>query len=188
MFNANRSMIFVDGENLIQRYQDSLKAGATPSAGVCHIDNALLWHPKLTTQMRDIKRISYYTTYTGDAIAIKTLIAQIADTTYGFLEGLEHPPSQMGRLVPHVFTKERKSAKTKSVDINLTIDALRHTYNDTLDTAYICSGDGDYLPLITEIMRQGKRVIVWAFSSGLNPQLPSAADGFANLDKYFFRT
>ena len=44
------------------------------------------------------------------------------------------------------------------------------------------TGDGDYIPLIQEIMRQGKQVIVGALSNGLNPKLRVVADNFIDLD------
>lgn len=86
-----------------------------------------------------------------------------------------------GRLCPHVLKKEKNSQKTKSVDINITTDTLRHTYNDSLDTLFLLSGDGNYIPLIQEVMRQGKRVAVGAFSNGLNQTLLHIADGFLDL-------
>lgn len=58
---------------------------------------------------------------------------------------------------------------------------------DGTRTKSFFSADGDYLPLIQEIMRQGKQVNLGAFSSGLNPQLPVAVDNFYDLDEIFLR-
>ncbi len=91
-----------------------------------------------------------------------------------------------GTLNPHIFKKENRSQKTKSVDINITIDALRHTYNNSVDGIYLFSGDGDYLPLIKEIMRQGKQVTIGVFSKGFNSVLQYECDDFINLDQIFF--
>ena len=49
----------------------------------------------------------------------------------------------------------------------------------------IFSGDGDYIPLIEEIMRQGIETQVFAFSSGCNSQLRYVPDDFIEIDKYF---
>lgn len=70
---------------------------------------------------------------------------------------------------------------------SLTIDALRHTYNDSMDILYFISGDGDYVPLVQEVMRQGKKVIVGALSDGLNPELRRIPDEFIDLDRVFFK-
>jgi uncharacterized LabA/DUF88 family protein len=51
---------------------------------------------------------------------------------------------------------------------------------------YLASGDGDYLPLLQEVMRRGKQVEVLAFSSGLNEQLTYSVDRFLSLDEVFF--
>jgi uncharacterized LabA/DUF88 family protein len=55
-----------------------------------------------------------------------------------------------------------------------------------MDILFLLAGDGDYIPLIEEVMRQGKQVHLGAFSDGLSPRLPHIADEFVDLDKYFF--
>jgi uncharacterized protein (TIGR00288 family) len=85
-----------------------------------------------------------------------------------------------------VFKKLRSSQKTRNVDINLTIDVMRFAYSDAVDTIHLVSGDGDYLPLIQDVMRRGKEVVVSALSSGLNPKLVDTPDLFISLDSYFF--
>jgi uncharacterized LabA/DUF88 family protein len=89
-------------------------------------------------------------------------------------------------VCPRVFKKESKSKKNKLVDISVTIDALRHSYHRHVDAIWLFSGDGDYLPLIKEIMRNGTQVWLGAFSDGLNPALPRAVDRFIVLDSWFF--
>ncbi|MCP2729609.1 hypothetical protein [Limnofasciculus baicalensis] len=42
------------------------------------------------------------------------------------------------------------------------------------------------IPVINEVMRQGKKVIIWAFSSGLNQQLIYTPDEFKSIDCLFF--
>lgn len=48
------------------------------------------------------------------------------------------------------------------------------------------TGDGDYLPTIHEVMRQGVRVYVGSFSLGLDVRLRTQADEFLNLDQMRF--
>ena len=91
-----------------------------------------------------------------------------------------------GHLLPHVFKKPSKSQKTASVDINITIDVLRHCYHKDVEAVCILTGDGDYIPLIEEAMRTGTGLFVGAFSKGLNERLRVVPDEFFDLDQMFF--
>ena len=184
---GNRTFILVDGENLVLRYQSSLYGGTQNTEGTVHIPDVLVWHPTITRYVpMNIIRVSYYTTLVGDEPTIEATKKKIADIHFDYTVGRNEWLGS-GRLCPHVFKKEKNSQKTKSVDINITIDALRHTYNDSLDTLFLFSGDGDYIPLIQEVMRQGKRVVIGAFSNGLNQTLLHIADSFLNLDLYMLK-
>lgn len=68
----------------------------------------------------------------------------------------------------------------------MTLDIMTNVYQDKLDTVYMVSGDGDFIPLIKECIRLGKQVHVAALSSGLNPDLPNVADKFISLDDMYF--
>lgn len=180
---SNKMMIFIDGENLLLRYQHMLGKGYVPRPNVLHVQDGYVWSPRITTLGSIILRISYYTTYTGDENKLTTLVNQIGSVRYDYTAyGL----ANYGRLCPHVFKKPSKSQKTASVDINITIDILRHVYNNSTDVVFLLSGDGDYLPLVQEVMRQGTKMFVGGFSDGLNRTLVNAADEFVDLDQWFF--
>lgn len=184
---SDRTFILADGENLVARYEASINNGATAAGSPFYIPGTLVWHPNITTwQSMDVVRAAYYTTQVGDDQKLAETCKDIFQYSYAYKSSADGS-RRHGKLCPHVFKKERKSQKTKSVDINLTIDALRHTYNDSLDTLIILTGDGDYIPLIQEVMRQGKKVIVGAFSDGLNPGLRHIADEFIDLDQWTLR-
>jgi uncharacterized LabA/DUF88 family protein len=184
---TDRTFILADGENLVLRYQASLEEGGKKTDETYHIKDILVWHSQITRAfLMEVVRVSYYTTQVGDDAALELTRNQIASYSYSYKRPREVYRGQ-GRLCPYVFKKERNTKKTKSVDINLTIDALRHTYNDSLDTLFLLSGDGDYVPLIREVMRQGKKVIVGAFSNGLNPSLKHVADEFISLDTWLLK-
>jgi uncharacterized LabA/DUF88 family protein len=53
-------------------------------------------------------------------------------------------------LTPQVFKRDKGTSRSKGVDIKLTVDVLTQVHNDTVDSVYILSGDGDYLPLMEE--------------------------------------
>jgi uncharacterized LabA/DUF88 family protein len=184
---AHRLIAFADGENLVFRYQDMVKRGAKPKSDVLHVPDLLVWHPKFTeTFVSDITRISYYQTCIGDEPKLTLAKQTIKDVRYTYTTENGSEGGTSGALIPRVFKKENKSAKTKSVDINLTVDMLRYTSNPQLDVLMLFSGDGDYLPLIEEVARTGKQVWVAAFSDGLNSSMKLAADEFFSLDEFCF--
>lgn len=74
----------------------------------------------------------------------------------------------------------------KPLDINITIDVMRHAYTDAVDVVYLLSGDGDFVELVSEVARSGKKVCLGALSSGLEPRLRYAVDRFILLDDLFF--
>ena len=175
-----KSIIFIDGENIVQRFQSMVAEGKNPKNDVTHQEDEILWHPQISKVTGcHIKRVGYYTTKSGENNAILELSNQISDIRF------DHPVG-FGTLNPHVFHKARRGQKTKSVDINIVTDLLRHTYNQSVEHIFLLSGDGDYIPTISECMRQGIHVSVGAFSSGLNPNLQSTVDEFFDLDGMFF--
>jgi uncharacterized LabA/DUF88 family protein len=178
-----RSILFVDGENLTLRYQAMLAAGSVPRKGVIHTQDVFVWHEKIDVDLRKVIRVCYYTSIVGDepqVVDIKKQLSQIQFTTIADDGGIS------GQIVPVVFKKPSKSQKTRNVDIQIVIDIMRYAFTDEIDRVYLATGDGDYLPLIQEVMRRGKQVELLAFSSGLNTTLPYSVDRFFDLDTVFF--
>ena len=182
---SDKTTILIDGENLLVRYEAMIANGATPKSDTIHKPGVFVWTHEITKMfLYDLIRVSLYTTFVGDERAILDINNEIASLQYKFTT-----PSGVrgsGSVNPHVYKKERKSVKTKSVDINISIDALRHVYNRDVDKVFIISGDGDYIPLIQEIMRQGISVSIGALSDGCHPALEHIPDDFYNLDEIFF--
>ncbi|WP_379978074.1 NYN domain-containing protein [Dokdonia ponticola] len=73
-----------------------------------------------------------------------------------------------------------------TLPIKMTVDILSHLYNDNFDTLYLVAGDGDYLPLIKEVIRRGKLVYLAFFSRGLNKELLNHVDKYICLDEVYF--
>lgn len=179
-----KSIAFVDGENLTMRYQALLKEGRKPSQAVVHLPDVFVWQSNIGRAVidTDMIRINYYTSMVGDEDAVTATKAAIAaQRYYGF--GDLYGPCQ---LHPRVYKKPQKSTKSRLVDINITIDMMRHAYTGAVDVAYLFSGDGDFVELVEDIGRSGKRVCVAAFSSGLDPRLRVVADRFFLLDDLYF--
>lgn len=95
----------------------------------------------------------------------------------------------------------------KGVDVALAVDALQVGLNGDIDVAILVTGDGDFVPLVRELMKHGVRVLIAYFSyqdgddkSFANDRLLVAANyeldiisletskEFRNLFKSLFRT
>ena len=183
-----RSILFVDGENLTFRFQEMVKAGHVPRSDTVHSVDTFVWNSNVTRSRYDaldnVIRVHYYTSATGDHDKITTLQEELSRQTF-----VSPTPSgyHHGQVVPLVFKKLAQSKKTRNVDIQIVIDIMRYAFTDAIDRIYLASGDGDYIPLITEVMRRGKQVELLAFSSGLNPALLPLVDRVHKLDDKFFK-
>ncbi len=179
-----KSILFVDGENLAMRYQALVESGRQPKPSVIHIPDVFVWQHALGSAVinTDVLRVNYYTSMVGDDDAVAATKDLISAQRY-FGHGDYYGQCQ---LYPRVYKKPKKSTKSRLVDINITIDVMRHAYTNAVDVVYLFSGDGDFIHLIEEVARSGKKICVSAFSSGLEPRLRAVADRFTLLDEYYF--
>lgn len=79
-------------------------------------------------------------------------------------------------------------AKKADWDVGLAIDAVRTA--NTVDTIVICSGDGDFVPLVEYLKNNGRRVEVMSFGRSTSLKLKESADEFIDLGaegKYIMR-
>ncbi|QYJ96528.1 NYN domain-containing protein [Shewanella alkalitolerans] len=181
----SKTIMLIDGENLVLRFDALVKAGRTPKSDVVYRDGIFIWSDGLCgVYAWDMMRVSYYSTFVGDDDALEELCRFISATKFTY--EIDAQNTGRGTLNPHIFKKTKRSTKAKSVDINITIDALRHAYARDVERIIICSGDGDYQPLISEIMRQGVIAHVAAFSDGCHPKMRYIADDFTDLDEIYF--
>lgn len=73
-------------------------------------------------------------------------------------------------------------AKKADWDVGLAVDAI--TLAPKLDTVIICSGDGDFIPLVEYLrMHSGVQVEVIAFGKSASGKLKEAADDFFDLSE-----
>ena len=172
-------MLFVDGENLTIRAQEVAKqegvnledTGIFPlyfkdvyfwPAGIRPFDQH--WVSRAHAPQA-AERSYYYTCTPGDKDAIDKVRDSLWET--GFSPVVMHKP---------------KGQRAKGVDIALTKDMLFQAFMGNYEIAVLVAGDGDFVPLVEEVKRLGKRVVVvfWE-NSGLNPELRRAADEFTPL-------
>lgn len=95
-----KSVVLVDGENLVLRYQKMLQEGYEPMEGVIHVQDTFVWHPNLIASAgeKDIVRVAYYTTVVGDEKKLEEVKNLIADAE--FMCELMDKREWYGTLVP----------------------------------------------------------------------------------------
>jgi len=73
----------------------------------------------------------------------------------------------------------------KGVDVSLTISMLKLASSNAYDQALLCTGDGDFAPLVKYIRESlGKRIIVFGWASGVSPALRNAAYKTITLNEF----
>lgn len=117
-------------------------------------------------------------------------IAYVISTETGEEKGFFEALAKLG-----IETREKElqtfygGAKKGDWDVGITVDALRIA--PAVDAVVICSGDGDFLPLIEQLKSMGKQAEVVAFSKSASAKLREGADDFVDLcadqQKYLFR-
>lgn len=183
-----RWMVFVDGENFSSRFRSVAEAkygkGFVPRPEVeqCYKRDTFLWTSDLMlNRLVDILekiysirpepvRMNYYTMTSGDAAEVQRVRESLWNLGFH----------------PWVFQKQ-KGKRAKGVDITLTKDMLSHAFLDNFDLAVIFTGDGDYVPVIEEVKRLGKIVVLFAFPDGLNPELKFSSDAHVDPTKYILK-
>lgn len=192
-----RVMAFIDGENLLARFEAMKKDGlmqrdiSAPGDRlhpITYEPGKFVWSPHTVSNlyMGDVlERVTYYTTMTGADDALEELNASI-----GRCQTREIPYFSSGqhqlRVLPKVFKKQVRKTKTKSVDISICVDVMEYVKNDALDAVYIVSGDVDFRPLIEAVMRAGKRAYVASLSSGRSQGYSNIPDRHVSLDSLYF--
>ena len=178
-------MLFVDGENFTIRgqelaKQEGLSLDADPRS---YLKDVFLWFPTFDALNGIYANFSfsvaglgmrayYYTSVTGDDDKVVTVRRSLRALGFD----------------PQVFKKT--SGKSKGVDITLTKDMLSHAFRDHYQVAVLIAGDRDYVPLIEETKRCGKRVHVGFFDReglGLAEEVKLVADLFVDLTEGFVR-
>ena len=176
-------MAFIDGENLVGRFQAMLTQGRLPHPGVAHRENEYVWMAATPIPgWLEVVRAYYYTSVVGEQDHIDLTVDTLRRLpfTNGGLSAMQC------LLLARVFKRAKNTKKTSTVDINLTVDMLNHAAQRSAETFYLLSGDGDFVPLVEAVAARGCRVIVAAFSSGVSMRLARSADRFIDLDDTYF--
>ena len=105
-----RMMAFIDGENLVMRYQDMLKQGKTPKRNpeMKYLQDVYVWHPgSFNTKPHDVIRATYYTYVVGDDAKVVDVEDEIKQL--GFQSNLG--TQRVFTLYPKVFKKLKRVGK-----------------------------------------------------------------------------
>ncbi len=176
-----RLMAFIDGENLVARYQAMRERGKQPQAGTQHAPDEYVWNPGFHLPGRfEVIRAHHYASVVGDEPKVADVGSRIKSVRFCANDFSSDSTS----LYAHVFKKPSKSQKTSTVDIQMVVDALSHTYQRTADTILLVTGDGDFEPLAEEIAGRGIKLLLAALSDGLSTRLMQHADRFIDLDPW----
>lgn len=83
-----KTLIFIDGENLVFRFQEMLGSGRVKTSDTVHIPDAFVWHPKISEWSEmDVIRVSYYTSVQGDDSKLADISRRISETWFGCRAG-----------------------------------------------------------------------------------------------------
>jgi len=118
-----------------------------------------------------------------DAVAGRKLIRAIAyvvstkdQAEKPFFEALQKSGIELReKELMEYFSGQKKA----DWDVGLAVDAIRML--DMLDVVVICSGDGDFLPLVDYVKGRGRIVEVMSFRETTSGKLVEAVDRYTNL-------
>jgi len=159
--DGHRIMLFADGENLSNRFQEDLGKQAVPTH-VQFMSKVYVWSYVLAEALNrfEVVRKYYFTSAIGDA-----------DT----LRRIEDELREVEIEKPRVF-KRSKTRPSKQVDIALSTEFLLQAARDNFDVAILATGDEDFVPAVDAVVSLGKRVVLWSLSSGRARYLIRACD------------
>lgn len=89
--------------------------------------------------------------------------------------------SQGYRITTKNYRTFASGAKKADLDLDLCMDIVRLVVARAIDTIILCSGDGDFLPLLDFCSDNGVRVEVASFLEATSDELRNACDRFYNL-------
>ena len=117
-------------------------------------------------------------------------IAYVISTESGEEKGFFDALTKLG-----IETKQKElqvffgGAKKADWDVGIAVDAIRLA--PAVDAVVICSGDGDFIPLVEQLQSMGKQVEVIAFGKSSSSKLKEVADDFIDLceppERYLIR-
>lgn len=157
MKKHEKVIVFIDGSNIFHEARRK---------------NFKIDYYKLVTELvgnRILVRPYFYT-----SIKIPQNSAQ-----YKFHQALKH---QGFTVITKPLKKRNDLWIEKGIEIAIATDILIMAFRDLYDTAILVSGDHDFVPIIDEVKRLGKRMEVAAFDSTIAFELKNNADKYISIN------
>lgn len=148
------------------------------------------WVKKIVGKHRKLVKVGYY-----NAPLKQQFDSDLASRQQRFFSRLDKLPLWEVKL-----SKRRKRISPdgniqhiiKGDDIHLAVDMVTHACDNEFDVAILVSGDGDFLPLIKEVKKRGKKVETHHFDGNIaldllkHSHVTSAVDK-KTVNKHFYR-
>ena len=100
-------------------------------------------------------------------------------------DGLVSHLQQSGWMVHTKMGKLAGTSYKANVDVEMTIDIIQCAEIVRPDIMVLCSGDGDFLPLIRFMRQRGVRIEVAAFQRAASREVRTESSGFIDLDRWY---
>jgi len=178
--NAERVMIFIDGNNLYHSLKHVI--------GRTNLDFQR-FSDRLVGDQRQLIRVYYYNApLNRDDDEEKFRLQQ---SFFDSLDTVPYLTKKFGRLEKRVVKQTLPDGTfvsvptyvEKGVDTFLTIDMLSHAFKDNYDTGILVSGDEDFTVLVDVVKDMGKHVEVANLGGSYN--LRQSADKYVLIDRAF---
>jgi len=143
--DLGRMIVFIDGENIVFRFQAMLKKGAEKREGIKHIEDIFVWHTNsVDPRFNIVLKAIYYTTVVGDTPKIEEIAKTIKASSFKQYSPEDIPLSKRlpNRLTPVIFKKGKNQRNTKGLDIQMTVDILTNIYQNNIDVVYLVQETG----------------------------------------------
>lgn len=77
-----------------------------------------------------------------------------------------------------------KPRRQKQVDVQLAVDMLGNAFAKNYEIALLVAGDQDFVPVVNEVARLGRHVVIAGHPKNCSQELRDASDLFVQLDPY----
>lgn len=178
-----RVMVFIDGSNFYHGLRRSFGHAKVNFQGFCGL---------LCTPNRRLVHSHYYNVPLRQAGNPAQYAAQ--QRFHSELRKLPHFSLHLGRLVdrdrdencPNCAHTYKVSYQTeKGVDIQLASHMLSFAFDNQYDTAVLVTNDGDFAPVVAEVLRLNKKVENAEFSFRLPSYLSKQCSNVISLDQNY---
>lgn len=100
-------------------------------------------------------------------------------------DGLISHLQQSGWMIHTKMGKLAGTSYKANMDVEMTIDIIQCVEIVRPDIVVLCSGDGDFLPLIRFMRQRGVRIEVAAFQRAASREVRTESSGFIDLDYWY---